>query len=221
MDVVRTGTTAVWLRATAFAALLAVAAVLALTLDLPTVGDVRDALAGAGPLGWAALVAGVALVLLAPVPRSAVSLLVAVVVGFWAGLAVAFAGGMLAAVIAFGLSRSLGRAAVARLSGPRLTRLDESVVGRSFASVLTGRLIPVVPFVVVSYGAGLTGMRLGPYAAATAVGLVPSTLVQVGVGASVAALAPGRTALLLAPLLALAVVVAVAVWRRRTRLSPS
>ncbi|RBY83233.1 TVP38/TMEM64 family protein [Blastococcus sp. TF02A-30] len=221
MDGVRTGTTAVWVRAAALAVLLAVAAVLALTLELPTVGDVRDALAGAGPLGWTALVAGVALVLLAPVPRSAVSVLVAVVVGFWAGLAVAFAGGILAGLAAFGLSRSLGRAAVARLSGPRLTRFDDAVVGRGFAAVLTGRLVPVVPFVVVSYGAGLTGMRFAPYAAATAVGLVPSTLVQVGVGASVAAVVPGRTALLLAGLLALAVVVPVAVWRRRARLTPS
>lgn len=73
---------------------------------------------------------------------------------------------------------------------------------------------------VLSYGSGLTAMRLLPYAAATALGILPSTVVQVGVGASAPALVSGATAAVALPLAAL--VLAGVVWfrRRRAGLSP-
>ncbi|MGY1836480.1 TVP38/TMEM64 family protein [Blastococcus sp. SYSU DS0510] len=177
----RTAVDRTWLRAAVLGVLLVGGATAALTLDLPSADHLRAAVAGAGVGGWPVLVGAVALVLLAPVPRSVVSALLGAVFGLAAGLAVAFAGGLLAAVLAFGLARGLGRPAVARLAGPRLDRL---VAGRSFAAVLVIRLVPVVPFVGINYGAGLAGVQLVPFVAATAVGLVPSTVLQVGVGAS-------------------------------------
>ena len=105
-----------------------------------------------------------------------------------------------------------------RLAGPRLTRVDGLLSGRGFLAVLTGRLVPVMPFVVVSYGAGLTGMRWAPYLLGTALGLVPSTVVQVGVGASagfvVERATPALLALIGAVVLGVAVVATV-LWRRR------
>ena len=163
----------------------------------------------------------VALVLLAPVPRSALSVLVGVVAGFWTGLAVAFAGGLLGAVFAFGLSRGLGRSAVLRLAGPRVARADGLVSDRGFLAVLTGRLVPVVPFVAVSYGAGLTGVRFLPYLLATALGLVPSTLLQVGVGASAGFLVEQATAWAVLAVLLAGVVVGSVVWRRRRAVVPA
>jgi len=212
---VRTAGQATWLRAGLLGVLLLAATVLAVTLDLPGVGEVRAMVDAAGPLGWIAMVLGLALVLLAPVPRSAVSVLVGVVAGLGAGFAVAFAAGLLAALAAFGISRLLGRSAATRLAGPRLARVDGLMARRGFAAVLAGRLLPMVPFAVLSYGAGLTGIRWAPYAAGTAVGLVPSTLLQVGIGASAGSLPDVATPLLLA--VALAVTVAVAVWRRGRR----
>jgi uncharacterized membrane protein YdjX (TVP38/TMEM64 family) len=171
-----------WLRAAVLVLLLAAGAGAALTLDLPSVATVRSWADGAG---IAVMVLAVGLVLLSPVPRSAVSVLVGVVAGFATGVAVAFLGGLLAALAAFGLSRGLGRTAALRLAGPRMARVDGLVTDRGFLAVLTGRLLPVVPFVALSYAAGLTGVRLVPYGLATALGLIPSTVLQVGIGASV------------------------------------
>jgi uncharacterized membrane protein YdjX (TVP38/TMEM64 family) len=210
----------VWLRASVLVVLLVVGGVLALVVDLPDVDVVRTWVAGAGPAGWTAMVLGVALVLLAPVPRSAVSALVGLVAGFGPGLAVAFAGGLLAALAAFGLSRTLGRSAATRLAGPRFGRVDALMDRRGFVAVLAGRLLPMVPFVVLSYGAGLTSIGWTPYAAGTALGLVPSTVVQVGVGASAAGIVAGGTPLTVVSLLAGAVVLAALAaggWRRRNR----
>jgi uncharacterized membrane protein YdjX (TVP38/TMEM64 family) len=178
-----------WLRAGGLAVLLGAATALAVILDLPSVDVVRSWVDGAGAAAWAGMVLGLALVLLAPVPRSAVSVLVGVVLGFGPGVALALSGGLLAGLAAFGLSRTLGRTAAVRLTGKRLARVDRLMTDRGFVAVLAGRLLPVMPFVVLSYGAGLTSIRWGPYALATAIGLVPSTIVQIGVGASAGALA--------------------------------
>ena len=210
-----------WARAAALVVLLATGAVLAVFVDLPSVAAVRGWLAGSGGAGWLLLVLGVGGLLLAPVPRTAVSVLLGVVAGFAAGLAVALAGAMLAGLVSFGLSRWLGRDAVTRLAGARLASVDRLAAERGFLAVLGARLLPVLPFTVVSYAAGLTGVRLAPYAAATAVGLLPSTVLQVGAGASAtwltAAVAPFAGWRLSAALIG-ATLLGVAVWSwRRAR----
>jgi MYXO-CTERM domain-containing protein len=215
---VRTAVDGTWLRAAVLGLLVAAGVVLALTVDLPTVGAVRAWVDAAGAPAWAAMVLGLALALLAPVPRSALSVLLGVVAGFGPGVAVALAGGLLGGLAAFGLGRALGRPAVTRLAGRRLDRVDRLMTDRGFWALLVGRLTPVVPFVVLSYGAGLTAVRLTPYALATAIGLVPSTVLQVGVGASAGALATWATTFTVVPVVAAALVLAglaALAWRRR------
>jgi uncharacterized membrane protein YdjX (TVP38/TMEM64 family) len=218
----RTAVDGIWLRAAVLGLLVVLGLVLVLTVDLPTVDDVRAWVDGAGGAAWAAIVLGLALVLLAPVPRSATSILLGVVAGFEVGLAVAMAGGLLGGLAAFGLARALGRPAVTRLAGRHLDRVDRLMADRGFWALLAGRLLPVVPFVVLSYGAGLTAVRLAPYALSTAIGLVPSTVVQVGIGASAGVLAAWATPVTVVPVVAAVLgaagLVALA-WRRRRRTS--
>ena len=93
---------------------------------------------------------------------------------------------------------------------------------RGFVAVLAGRLLPVMPFVVLSYGAGLTAIRWAPYVAGTAVGLVPSTVLQVGIGASAGVVAERATPLAVLPLLGAALVVAALAaraWHRGRRVT--
>lgn len=207
-----------WVRAAALGVLVAVGLVLVGAVDLPDAGTVRGRLEGAGPWCWAGMLLGVTLVLLVPVPRSAVSVLVGVVAGFGPGTAVALAAGLLAGLVAFGLARALGRAAVVRLTGPRLHTVDGLLADHGFWAVLSGRLLPVVPFVLLSYGAGLTAVRLRPYALATAIGLVPGTVLQVGVGASAGVLAAHAATFTVVPAVAAALLLAALgtlAWRRR------
>ncbi|NEK84668.1 TVP38/TMEM64 family protein [Blastococcus saxobsidens] len=211
----------IWLRTGVLGALIVAGGIAALVLDLPDPGQLRAWLDGGGPTAWVLLVGGLALVLLAPVPRSVLAVLSGLVLGFTAGLIVSVIGGLLAGLVAFGLSRALGRPTVERLAGPRLHRVDQLFTERGFISVLAVRMIPVMPHVVVSYGAGLSGIRLGPYFAATAVGLVPSTVVQVGVGASTGFVVEQHlTTLTVVPALVIGLaLLAAGVWwyRRRAR----
>jgi uncharacterized membrane protein YdjX (TVP38/TMEM64 family) len=215
---VRAAVDSTWVRAAVLGLVVTVGVVLALAVDLPSVGVVRTWIDGAGGAAWATMVVALALLLLAPVPRSALSVLLGVIAGFGPGVAVALTGGLLGGLAAFGLSRALGRAAVTRFAGPRLDRIDRLMVEQGFWALLVGRLIPVVPFVVLSYGAGLTAVRLTPYALSTALGLIPSTVVQVGIGASAGVLAAWATPFTVVPVVAAVLVLAglaARAWRRR------
>src|SRR3954447_5323004 len=217
-ELVRTALARTWVRAGILLLVLLAGVVLALTVDLPRVGSVRAWLHSVGTAGSVALTAAVGVALLAPVPRTALSVLVGLVAGFWTGLAVALGGAMLGGLAGFGLSRWLGRGAATRLAGARLARVHQPVCERGLLFVLTARVIPVVAFTLLSYAAGLAGVRLLPYLAATAVGLVPSTVVQVGVGASAPFVVEQATTFTLLPVLLVAVLLAVLgalTWRRR------
>ena len=205
------------LRAAALGLLIGLGCLLAATIGVPSVDAVRTTVDAAGGAGWALMAVGLGLLLLGPIPRSATSVLVGVVLGFGTGVPVAFAGGLLGAMGAFALSRTLGRSTALRLAGPRLGRIDRLMSDRAFSSVLLGRLLPVLPFVAVSYGAGLLGIRCAPYLAASAVGLVPSTVVQVGIGASAGVVASGGSMLAVVPAIAGAGVLSALgalLWRR-------
>lgn len=81
---------------------------------------------------------------------------------------------------AFLLARVLGRDGARRLAGEdsaALRRLDAAVEKRGFLGLLALRLVPLAPFNVLNFGAGLTALRWPVYAAATAIGIVPGTVV--------------------------------------------
>ena len=196
---------------------------IAVSIDLPSVAAMRTWLDEGGSLRWVAVVLGVAGALLTPISRTALSVLLGAVAGFPAGLAVALSGGLLGGLAGFALSRWLGREAVTRLAGARLARLDRAVSERGFVSVLAARTMPVAPFVFVSYAAGLSGVRFGPYLLGTAVGLVPWSVLYVGIGATATGI--GSWAFLVDVVLPVAVVLALVllaacVWLRQKRRTP-
>ncbi len=173
-----------WLRLAVLGVLLAVATVVALTVERPGVPALQAWLHHAGPLGWTTVVLGVSAALMMPVPRTALSVLLGAAAGFPAGLAVAVLAGWFGGMGGFALGRHLGRDAVARLTGPRLARADRLFRDRGFLAVVLARMSPV-PFWVVSYAAGLSSLRWLPATLGTVVGVVPGAVLHVGIGASV------------------------------------
>ncbi|MGY1885649.1 TVP38/TMEM64 family protein [Blastococcus sp. SYSU DS0753] len=209
-----------WLRAWLLVALLAAGVVAALAVDVPTLAQVRSWADGGGLRTWLLLIAAQGVVLLAPVPRSVLAALTGAVLGFGAGFAVAYTGAFLAATGAFWLARGLGRPAVERLAGPRLGRVDRFSSDRGFVAVVLSRVVPMVPFVLVNYAAGLSAVRPLTYGIATAVGLVPGTVVQVGAGASAGAVVAWMPTATVAPVvivLVLLLLAGAAVSRYRSR----
>jgi uncharacterized membrane protein YdjX (TVP38/TMEM64 family) len=60
--------------------------------------------------------------------------------------------------------------------------VDSVAREETFKTILLARLTPVTPFALENYAFGVTGVRLGAYLAATAVGIVPGTILNVWIG---------------------------------------
>lgn len=107
--------------------------------------------------------------------------------GPWLGTAVTVLGAGSGAVIVFLAARHALAAVLARKFGTLAARLRPGLERDGFSYLLAIRLIPVFPFAVVNLAAAIVGMRLGPYALATYIGIIPGTLVFASIGAGLGA----------------------------------
>jgi uncharacterized membrane protein YdjX (TVP38/TMEM64 family) len=112
-------------------------------------------------------------------PGSVLTIVGGAVFGFGWGALLVTIGANVGASAAFRLARGLGRDGIERLLGGRLAGLDRATAQHGFVGLLILRLIPLVPFNALNFGAGLTAMRWRDYALATVVGILPGTLVYV------------------------------------------
>lgn len=140
---------------------------------------------------WAPLASAALMVLqavVAPLPAFVITLANGLVFGWAWGALLSWASAMAGAALCFGLGRALGRPAVERLLGGAgaLERADRFFARHGRGAILLARLVPFVPFDAVSYGAGLTSTRLGPFLVATGIGQLPATLAYSWLGERVA-----------------------------------
>lgn len=165
---------------------LALAAVATTAVGIgPDVGTIR----GWTTTGWAAPAAFTllyAVLTVALVPGSVLTLAAGLVFGAGLGTVLTVLGATAGATAAFVVARTVGRGAAERLATGRAGRVDAWLRERGLPAVITLRLVPLVPFSVANYTAGLTGIRLRDFVLGTAVGIVPGTVVYTVLGAHVA-----------------------------------
>ena len=128
-------------------------------------------------------VVGYAVLCLLPAPKALLTALGGVLFGLWLGALLSWVAALTGAAAAFGLGRVLGRDAVDRLIRGRVERADRLLADHGFGAVLVARLTPVLPFTVINYAAGLTGVRWRHYAAGSALGMIPGSLAYAALGA--------------------------------------
>lgn len=157
--------------------------VVGIVVPVPSVDQIRAAAASAGPVGALVFVLGYAALTLTPIPKNVLSIAAGLTWGFAGGALLVYLGALLGATLAFVIGRSLGRDAVERFTGARVARVDALLRRQGLATVIGARLIPVLPFTVINYTAGLTAVRGGDYALGTALGIIPGTLAYVAIGA--------------------------------------
>lgn len=110
-------------------------------------------------------------------PGSLLTIAGGAIFGFGLGALCNWTGALLGASLAFLLARALGLDAARRLLGGQADRLEALADAHGLITVLRLRLIPVVPFNVLNFGAGLAGVPFRDYFLGTALGLIPGTLV--------------------------------------------
>mgnify|MGYP006280293189 CR=1 FL=1 len=139
-----------------------------------------------GPWAPVLIVAAMILaVVIGPIPTVPVSVASGVLFGPGPGFVYAAGGALAGALAAFGLARALGRPLAARFARGHIAVCPQCSDRLLFWVVLASRLVPVVSFALVSYGAGLTAMTARAFALATLIGMTPMTAIYVALGAAV------------------------------------
>jgi len=115
-------------------------------------------------------------------PDSVLAISGGMIFGFYYGILYTIIGAILAASLGFFLSRILGQNIVNKFLKNNKLKVINSVENKGFISVFILRLIPLVPFDIISYGAGLTKVSYVDYITATALGIVPGVLIYINIG---------------------------------------
>ncbi|WP_082096268.1 TVP38/TMEM64 family protein [Demequina flava] len=170
-------------RAALFALVIVGTIIVTLTVPLPSVDEVRAAAERSGAWAAIAFAVGYALVSLTPAPKNVVSIAAGAVWGLPIGFLIVYTGALGGALLSFVISRVLGRDIIEHFTGRRLAQVDHFLKDRGLLGVLGARLVPVVPFTVLNYGAGLTTVRLWNYVLGSMIGMIPGTAAYVAVGA--------------------------------------
>ncbi len=116
--------------------------------------------------------------LIAPIPAFLITFTNAALFGWVRGAMLSWTSAMAGAIMCFFIARILGRDIVVRLtSETALKNIDEFFEKHGKLSILIARLLPFVPFDIVSYAAGLTNIGTAGFITATGLGQLPATLI--------------------------------------------
>jgi uncharacterized membrane protein YdjX (TVP38/TMEM64 family) len=91
-------------------------------------------------------------------------------------------GASIGATVIFSIARSAFGEHLARRAGPTAETIAQGFRADAFSYLLFLRLVPVFPFWLVNLVAALAGVRLAPFVAATAIGIIPATSIFAFVG---------------------------------------
>ena len=129
---------------------------------------------------WAPVISFLLMILqtlIAPLPAFVLAMANSMAFGMVYGFLLTCSSAVIAAFTAFGLSRWLGRPFLKRrFGGNTLGKIDAVMEMYGAWAVLVLRLFPVISYDAVSFAAGLTVMRMGPFGLATFVGMLPATI---------------------------------------------
>lgn len=91
-------------------------------------------------------------------------------------------GALIGGTISFYISRLLGREIVDKIVRGKGKWFEKGIEKKGFLLILTLRLIPLVPFDIISYGAGLSKIKYSDFTFATFIGIIPGVLIFSNLG---------------------------------------
>lgn len=201
------------LRVLALGALLATGAGLAALAGGPSRSALEDAFVGSGVPGAVAFALLYAILTLALVPGSALTIAAGAIYGPVVGTLVAITGALAGATAAFALARRTAAESVQQTQSDRVRRVQRRLRDHGLPAIIALRLIPLVPFNVLNYMAGASAIRARDYVVGTAIGIVPGAIAFATLGAS--ARDPRSPAFIAAAAVAVVLIVAGTLIARR------
>ena len=122
-----------------------------------------------------------------PIPSAPIALVSGAVYGHTWGTVYIVFGALIGAIIAFTIARLVGREVVSRFTGQISVPSWIGSQNSMMITVLLSRLIPFISFDLISYGAGLTNIKLWRFSVATLIGLMPASFLLAHFGSEMTA----------------------------------
>jgi uncharacterized membrane protein YdjX (TVP38/TMEM64 family) len=148
--------------------------------------DIRNWILG---FGWIAPFVFVTIYTLRPLilfPVTILSLSGGLAFGAVLGSVLTLLGCVGGATISFWIARKLGKGLRPKTDRGLLEKLEEQMASRGFVYVLFVRLLPFVPFDLVSYASGISRIRFRAFFLATLLGAIPGTIIYNFIGSRLA-----------------------------------
>lgn len=157
-----------------------------LGIDLMDTAIIRSAIESAGMWGPAIYIGLLALtVVVSHLPGVPLTVAAGAIWGVAVGAGLSVIGATIGAMIDYAIGRGLGSNAVERVIGYRI-EVRPGLGRRKLAAVIgISRLIPFVPFDIVSYAAGIARVPVGAFLIPTVFGMIPPTLLMTYAGEQV------------------------------------
>ena len=102
--------------------------------------------------------------------------------GVWFGTIYTIIGAACGGTISFFISRSYGRGLVEKLTKGKINCFDDGAQKKGLIFILILRFIPLIPFDIISYGAGLSKIKYKDFILATIIGVIPGVWVYTNLG---------------------------------------
>lgn len=124
-------------------------------------------------------------IVFSPIPSLPLDIAAGLTFGLFRGTVYTLIGAEIGALIAFSISRRIGRPRLAaRLSPDTMRQIDAMTDRMGVRAIIVMRLLPLFNFDWVSYAAGLTSISLTRFAMATLVGMTPPVIAITAVGST-------------------------------------
>ena len=153
-------------------------------------------------------------------PSTPLNLSGGAIFGAWWGTLWTSIAAAIAAVVAFAFTRTVGWELVAQKLAGRWEAMDAEMRQGGLFYMFAIRLLPIIPYGLVNFAAGLTAIRFRDYLVGTILGTVPGVLPFVMLGSGLQAIASGDIFPLMCALVLTGMLVGGATWYRRRRRSP-
>ncbi|MEA5463375.1 TVP38/TMEM64 family protein [Leptothoe sp. PORK10 BA2] len=154
-------------------------------------------------------------------PSTVLNLAGGALFGPWLGSLWTTIGALVAAIVAFGFTRTIGRELVAKRLAGHWQTLDAEIRQGGMVYIFSIRLLPVIPYGLVNFAAGLTAISWKDYVVGTALGTLPGVLPFVLLGSSGLTLSQtGDLLPLVVALTLIGLLVGGATWYRRRHSLP-
>lgn len=137
--------------------------------------------------GWAAPVLFILIYTIRPLilfPASILSLAGGLTFGPVWGTVYTIVGATMGAVLSFGLARFLGEKFVRKRLKEKGSKIEMQLQQKGFMYILLFRLIPIFPFDLVSYAAGVSKIKFTAFLLGTLLGMIPGTFAYNFLGSS-------------------------------------